>query len=461
MTRIAAALFAALFAVVLLPRVAAADTQITSSSFTNGFPRNVVFSVSANSDQQIVDATLNYKITGRNSSALGKPNIFDAGTSVETEVTIPTGGNDYIPVGSEFVYHWEFQLADGTSFSGPEQSQVYLPPGDWQSVENDIIRVYYQGDRGDIAQTYLDAGQQTYQSIAVDLFDTTLPVLPVKVVLFSDEADLEEARPGGGGGAFDEAVLNCGTKVTSDIVLVINRSCGTPDRTDTFRHEFGHIINEAAGESPLGFLPSWLDEGMAVHAQSAPGDNYLGAFAAAIRANRLIPFDQMGTPSSNANLVNLFYGQAYQMVDFLIQRDGNQQFAEFFATIKAGSRFDVALQQVYGFDLQGFEEAFYQANGLGSPGTTPQAAPTSAGSQSNPTPGPTRPPLQTGSGSSGDDNTDLVVIGSVGAAVLFGLLAVFFYLVSSMLANNRKARQPVRSEPPPDDEWRPPPPPRP
>ncbi len=376
-------------------------------------------------------------------------------------MTVTTGGNSYIPVGSEFIYHWELALADGTTTVGPDESFLYLPPGDeWQSTENDIVRVYYQGDRLATAQKYLDAGLATYQSIAVGIFNTELTVLPVKVVLFAQEADLEAARPGGSS-TFDAAVVNCGLKVTTDIVFVINLSCGTPDRTDTFRHEFTHIINEAAGTGPLGVLPAWLDEGMAVHGQSDEGDNYRGAFQAGVRANRLIPFNEMATAASDPNLVNLFYGESYAMVDYLINKDGPPKFAQYFATIKAGNRFDTALEQVFGFDMAGFEEEFYAANGLPAPGA-PTAVPTSGSSQSNATPAPTRPPLQTSNSPKSDSsNVSPVAIGVVGAAVLFALVAVFLYLMSVMMANNRKS---AAGQPPPpaeDDQWRPPPPPAP
>jgi hypothetical protein len=451
---------AAFVALVALPSAAEADATITSSSVRNGFPRDIQFDVTATADADITDLTLSYRIVGRNASAIGKPDFLVEGTSIESTVTVPTDGGDYIPVGSEFTYHWEFTLADGTTNSGPDESFVYLPPGPtWESVENEIVRVYFHGDNADTAQEYLQAGLETYQQIAVDLYGTELPTLPVKVILFAEESDLEAARQGASP-TLDAAVLNCGTKVTSDIVFVIHRSCGTGDRTDTFRHEFGHIINEAAGEGPLGVIPAWIDEGMAVHAQTEPGDNYLGAVEAAIRTARLIPFNEMGTAASTSNQVNLFYGQAYAMTDFLIQLEGPARFAEFMGTIKGGTRFDLALEQIYGFDVAGFEEAFYEANDIGGAPPANPTSPASAGSGA--TAVPSRPPLQTSdTQTSGDDDDaiDTVVIAAGGATVLFLLLAVFFYLFTLMQSQGRAST--AGTPPKEDDQWRPPPPPNP
>lgn len=441
-----------------------ADAQAAEfqTSIANEFPRRIVFTLSASAGQEIQDVTLNYSIAGRGVSAIGKPGSFDIGTTVGVDVIVEANTSaSYIPVGSEFEYTWTLSLADGSSVQSGPETFLYLPPGeDWQSIDSSVVRVYYYGDRRSIAEEYLQAGEETYQAIARELFGIELELLPVNVILFGDESELEQARPGTPG-ALDAAVVNCGTKVTSDIVFVIHRSCGTADRTDTFRHEFTHIINEAAGEGPLGKLPAWLDEGTAVHGQVEPGDNYAGAVDAALRTGRLIPFAQMATAANDASKVNLFYGQAWAMTSFLIDRGGPADYARLFATIKAGARFDQALEEVYGFDLAGFEAAFYEAAGL--------PAPSSGGgdddddgqpSQQQPSPVPTRPPLQTTSpNSSGDDDgLNPLVIGSISAAVLFGLLALFFYLWSLMLANQRKT---AGSVPPVDeqDQWRPPRPP--
>jgi len=433
-------------------RAQSAEFQTT---ITSDYPRQLSFKLETSAPGEVADVSLEYRIVGRGVSGLGKPESIPGGASVEVEVIVETNtGNSYIPPASEFEYTWNLTLTDGSSLSSEPETYVYLPPGyEWQSVENDVVRVYYHSDRESVAREYLAAGLVTYQSMARDLFGIELELLPVKVILFDDESDLEIARPGTPG-VLDAAVTNCGVKVTSDIVFVIHQSCGTNDRTDTFRHEFTHIINEAAGEGPLGKLPSWLDEGTAVLGQSDAGDNYAGAVDAAIRSGRLIPFDQMGTAPNDASKVNLFYGEAWAMVRFLIDLEGPATYADLFATIKAGARFDQALSQVYGFDLAGFEDAFYAANGLSSPGATATPPP----QQSLPTAVPTRPPLQTTSSTDDDGNgIDALVVGIIGASVLFALLAVFFYLWSLMLAGKRKsaAIQPLDQ----DDQWRPPPPP--
>ncbi|MBI5946727.1 MAG: hypothetical protein HY875_01145 [Chloroflexi bacterium] len=420
------------------PPLAAADSTVVSSTVDNGYPKSLTFKLEAKSDSDITDVSLSYSLSGKGGGAIGKPKELTPGKAVSVQVNVDTNtGNAYVPVGTELTYHWEITTADGKTTTTPDAKYFYLPPDhQWEKVSNDFMTVYYYGNRKPLAESYLAAGTDTYDRIGKQLLNVTLKQLPVNVVLFAVESELEKAKPGNGG-TFDAAVVTCGTKVSSAVVLVIPQSCGTNDRTDTLRHEFGHILNQAAGEGPLGKLPSWLDEGAAVYAQSEPGDDYIGPFQSAARGNRLLPFSSMGVASSDASTVNIFYGQAYSMVKYLIDTGGAPRFAQFFANIKKGTRFDQALKDTYGYDMATFEANFLKAVGS-TPRTNPTAAPTQRPQSAAATATPTTKPRAAAQSDGGDDGNDnLVALGIIGAAVLFALLAVMLYLVSQLLARNR------------------------
>ncbi len=444
-----------LLAAALLPvasREASAETRLVAQSVVNEFPRRLVFKLTAESDADITDVTLRYTLSSTGIASFSKPVSFRAGKSVAVEVLIDVNSSsNYIPVGNDFTYFWEITTAEGRTETPPER-WFYLPPNrEWKSVANDFMVVYYHGERANVAQSYLDAGAQTYQDIGRKLLNVDLKQLPIRVILFAVESELEPARPGSGA-RFDAAVTTCGTKVTSDIVFVIPQSCGTGDRTDTLRHEFGHILNEAAGDGPQAKLPSWLDEGTAVMAQTEPGQNFVGPFQTGVRVDRLIPFSQMGTTASDARQVGLFYGQAYFMAKHLLDKYGQPKFAELFATIKGGTRFDEALRKVYGFDLAGFERDFRAAHKLGQVATpTPGATQRPSGS---PTATSTRAGTLVEPADDDGGGVNLVVLGIVALAVVFGLVAVMLYLFATMQARKRSSA-PAPGPPfrPPDDEW--------
>jgi hypothetical protein len=434
------------------------------------YPEALDFRIRVQGDRPIVEAVLRYQVAGSGTSAFVRVEDLQPAPEVEAIAAVQVNTADsYIPVGSRFRYHWEFTLDGGQTVATPETSFVFLPPGrDWRSVETETLRVFFYGDREALARQYLEAGSETYEQLARQLFGIELPVLPVHVVVFATEEELNEARPSRGT-TFDAAVVTCGTKVSADVVLVIPVSCGTRDRADTLRHELAHIINAAAGESALGKLPAWLDEGLAVWAQSEPGNNYTGAFQANAPAGRLIPFAQMVSPTNDPNRVNLFYGQAYAMVSYLINEFGEPKFAELFRTVKGGERFDRAIERVYGFSVDEFERRFFAQF---SPDSL--ATPTPAPGRQAPSPQPTaRPPLRTTAES--DDGLDPVIIGAFGVGVLFLLVGVFVALLGVWARQRaaavpsggavpgtgapaeRETKLPSGSEPDDIDRWRRPP----
>ena len=122
--------------------------------------------------------------------------------------------------------------------------------------------------------------------------------------------------PGWIGGSFDGTV-----RVLSDPL-----NDGTPHSLYVFlTHEMVHAALAAANGPPL---PSWLEEGLAVHmSQELPGA-YRAALAAALRQHRTVPLEQLEAPFSGlpAGLVPLAYAQSSSVVDFLASRMGPDRF---------------------------------------------------------------------------------------------------------------------------------------
>ena len=343
------------FLLLLCVKPANGQSVTFKSSVENNFPRSLIFSLDVTAPIEIEEITLRYMISGLG-RARGSPKNFTHSSTVSTEVEVVTRGSDIsVPVGTTFTYFWEVILVDGEEFSSEEVSFVFLPSGnDWVAVENSIAAVYFYGNRLKLAQNLLDAATQTYEVIGRQLLKTDLDSGPVGVVLFSAESEMLEALPGRNT-AFDAQTYTCGVKVAANTIYVTDGAC---DPIETLRHEYVHILTDAAGIGAFGRLPSWLDEGTAVYGQRDPGSGYVSAFNIAVSFDRLIPFSEMATASAEAIQVNLFYGQAYAMVGFLIEFGGPDKFSQFFATIKDGKRYDDALELTYGFNLVDFESAF-------------------------------------------------------------------------------------------------------
>jgi hypothetical protein len=433
----------------------AADATVTATSVENGYPKQLLFKLSATAPTNITDVTLQFAIVGQGSSAIGKPepDKFTAGIQVTTEVKVNTDpDSEWIPVGNEIRWSWEITQADGTVTRTEERRFLYLPPDrEWKNLAGGPVLVYYSGSRDSLAQRFATELQKTYENHGKTLLKTDLVRKPVKVVLFLDNNDLKKATPSKGT-TLDNSrlVVTCGVRPGNvDDVIFGTISCGDSDPVDTIRHEFGHILNAAAGEGTLVRLPTWMDEGLAVIAQASPGD-YTVAFEAAVRGNRLIPFRQMATPVADQNQVILQYGQSHAMVKYLIDKFGPEKLQSLLAATRKNTRFDEALKATYGFDIDGFEAEFKAAQRGGAGGATPtvrpqQQQPTTAptqrpAQQPQATPTPAPQPRQQPVASNDDDNNDRLVVGLVGGGILLLLCAVMAFLFAMMLQNQRVKR---------------------
>ena len=458
---------------------ARAETTIITATVENNYPTNLTFKLTARADIDITDVTLQYQLTGRNSSGVGKPDTIAAGRAISSEIVVKTDpDSNWIPVGNEFIWHFELTLSDGSVFKGQDQTFLFLPSGQtWQTTTSSLLTVYYHGDRAQSAARFVTAADAVFKKTAQDLLKTDLTRKPVKVVLFADSKELAVSQPGKGTTVANSGVITCGYRPGSanDIITVAS-SCGGSSSLDTFKHEFAHIINQAAGESPLVKLPFWLDEGLAVFAQDSQAD-FLSAFQATVaRTKTVIPFDRMNLSPSDPNQIIAAYGQGYVMTKYLIDTYGADKMAQLMTLTKKQTRFDVALKQVYGFDIPGFEKEFVAKVIAGG---NPQTAPTTRPQQQQPT---NTAPTQRAQPQSQStrvptaapapaqivqkDGTDRLTIGLVGLSALLALTAIFFYLVSMMFAQNRQraaaaaaAITPSAPEPPVEESterWRPP-----
>jgi len=109
-------------------------------------------------------------------------------------------------------------------------------------------------------------------------------------------------------------------------------------------HELAHIIfREYVGENLS--LPLWIDEGVAVYVESKYANPSLERFLTEkirriIKEKKYINFDKINNiflkKNANKEFVNVFYIQAWSMVNFLRERFGRIKFKEYLNQISKG-----------------------------------------------------------------------------------------------------------------------------
>src|SRR5690606_28131859 len=104
-----------------------------------------------------------------------------------------------------------------------------------------------------------------------------------------------------------------------------------------------HLVTKVAGDGPFTSIPSWLDEGVAVYAQSDPGAGYRTAVEFSIASDSTLRLRNLTAPSNRPEVINQFYGQSWSTVKYLVDTYGQEQLAALFASVKSGKPIDQAL----------------------------------------------------------------------------------------------------------------------
>ncbi len=389
--------------------VRAQSIDVTAQDIANQFPDGLTFRLSASSDADIQKATVRYEILPDGVPAYGVPQ-FQAGPQVEVTFQLQVNeGGLYLAPGAEIRYHWEIEDAAGHTLSTEPATFIYQDTRfEWQAASEGNVSVHWYGDAD--AQSYLRVARDT-----LDRMSTLLGVqvdFPVKVWVYDDNDDMLPALPRQSQGQQIEK-RTAGVRVASDTVLMLADGGG-----DILRHELTHVVTRVAGEGPYGGLPTWLDEGTAMYAQSEPGSGFTSALDGAVKRDSLLSVRSMTSPTGDPNKATLFYGEAWSLVSFLVKEHGEGSFAQLYATFKDGSTADKALQKVYGFDQDGLEDAWRASLGLAPrQRTTATPAPdsTSPAGQPSPTPAPTQ---GSGSQQASEDTIPWATAAALGAAGL-------------------------------------------
>lgn len=373
--------------------VHAQTIQTGQPAVTSNDPTAITFSLRVTSPGGLKSARLEYQVRNPDGSVGGGGDAsVSPGNEVDLSFTLTTrDGQRYIPVGSRFTYHWRLTANDGTTTQTPDADYLFLDGRyQWRSQADGQVTVYWYGNNEANAVAALQASQSALQETGA-LLETSVPY-DVRLIVYRSEEDGKLAMRQQSA-TFDAQISTGGQRVAPDIIFVFDNV------PDVVRHETGHVVTHVAGDGPFVGLPSWLDEGTAVYSQRTPGP-YEPAVRAAIQTNRTLSLRSMQQAPTRPEDVNIFYGQSWSTVKYLIDEFGRPKFVELYRTIREGSRVDDALSTIYGFNQDGLYNAWRQKNGLQPVATSGPSDAGAAAAQG------TRAPLGVPTSSSGGSSSN-------------------------------------------------------
>jgi hypothetical protein len=350
------------------------------------YPNSVVFRLNLDEKTSIKDAILTYQL-GRNS-------CLAAGTQVPVEVDGPVvewtwvmsrSGNP--PPGAQMWWQWTLTDEAGNVTETPRQSLTFSDDRfEWQTLQTQagesatpIQLHWYRGD--DVGPILLDAAvaglERLEQDVGIQLDGQ------VEFFIYGDAADMRQAllyvQDWAGGVAFADY---------NTILIGVPPEQAEGWGTSTVRHELAHLVIGQYARSCLGgSLPTWLSEGLAMYAEGEPDETTRRDIEMGIEFDTFVPVRSLnGAFPARGSDATSAYSQSYSLVDFLLDTYGQAKMQAYLLTLAGASGYDPALEQVYGFNVDGLEEAWRAA--IGAPARAIPPTPTAVAASAIPTVNP-------------------------------------------------------------------------
>jgi hypothetical protein len=362
------------------------------------FPDRLTFRAAFKNDRPIEKVVLEYGVDQWTCGAVvakAFPEI-EPGKDVSTEWTWEMKQSGSQPPGSKIWWRWRVTDDQGQEIVTNRKETVWLDDQhDWQTISGDNINLHWYDGASSFGR---ELHESAVKSLA-DLADVTglRTAKPIDLYIYGDTADMRDAilyEPGWTGGlAFtDHNIVIIG--ITADQMEWGKR---------TQAHELTHALVGQLTFSCLSDIPTWLIEGLAMYGEGGLEDYQQVVFDQALKDNTLLPVRSLsGGFSEESDKANASYAQSYSLTQFLIDQYGQAKMLDFLRTLSGGATTDEALQQIYGFDIDGFEDAWRAAigaqersgsNARPTPTIVPTIVPTFVPASSDvtgPTPAPTR-----------------------------------------------------------------------
>ena len=338
--------------------------QVVDSSHRTEFATQIEFRLSAASEAPIDRVALYRQLEGEIVRARSEIDVHPA-RQVEVAYVWEMEPGELTP-GTEVGYWWLIENSASETLVTEPVSLSYVDDRfEWSQVSRQNVGVEFYGSGRERAEDILDAAWDAAQRLEGRI--GVAVVQPVTIFVYANQSDMRPVLSPRGS-VYDDKTVTLGLASGDDTLIILGSHS---DVLQTVAHEMSHIVVGLATDNPYTDLPRWLDEGLAMYAEgSLPRDNDR-ALQRAIRRDQLISVRSLSAYVGDPDQVDLFYGEVYSLVAFMLDSFEQDAMADLLAVFRTGILAEDAVRQVYGFGQDHLDDVWRESLGLAPRGQTP------------------------------------------------------------------------------------------
>ena len=333
---------------------AAAAPEVSANQAVIQFPDTITFRISVSSPARITSLVLEYgdvEETCGQVVAKAYPQ-FTASSAVRADWVWDMRQSGSLPPGAQVWWRWRITDDTGAVTVSEEKTVTWLDSiHRWDSLQEGDIRLHWYGNSRDFAQQLLNAADSGLTRTERDAGLSN--DRPIDLYIYPNNQDMQDAvlyEPGWTGG---EAFAS------QNIVIIGIAPSEAAWGKSAEVHELTHVLVGHFTFTCLGEVPTWLNEGLAVYSEGALDPDSQAQLDEAVKSDTLLPVRSLsGGFSEVPSKAYLSYSESYSIVKFLIETQGRDKMTALLLSLRDGNTVDEALRGVYGFDVEGLEDAW-------------------------------------------------------------------------------------------------------
>lgn len=354
-------LFLILLTTLLTPAsvYAAPLADVQADTATLDFPNTVTFSATLSASAEITQVTLEYGSEQLNCGevvAKAFPD-FSPSNSLDVSWTWDMRQSGSLPPGTTIWWRWRYVDSAGKEFLSDTNTVIWLDSQhDWQTATGTNIRIHYYGASQSFAQSMVDAGLEGLRRNKDQAGMT--PDIPVDIYVYPSYDEMRDA-------ILYEPQWTGGLAYSDFSIIIMGTSGDANFDKATVIHEVTHVLVGRNAFTCIGFIPTWLNEGLAVYNEGPLDESMQAQFDIALRDDTFFPVRSLGGNFSEIpEKALLSYAQSYSVVNFMLETYGQEKMSQLLQALSDAEPVDDALLKIYAVDTDGLDTAWRESLGL-------------------------------------------------------------------------------------------------
>ena len=346
---LASALIAPL-APVAAPAQESPQVELISSTAESNFPDDMTFELEATVESEVATVDLVYEQSRLETLQL-LPAEFEASEETLSATAVADFSIYFVPAGIDLTYHWVIYFADATVIETESRVVTWIDDRfEWDRSDGIGIEIYTY-DRSDEFVQYIVDVANTAVADLTDLYDPP-SVLPIRVWIYESGKDFAGTQA-----ANSEEWAAGAAYPGLQVILAVIPDGSESEVERVIPHEISHQILHQATLNPFNAPATWMDEGLAVLAQTGGKGHYERVVRNAFDDDELLSLRSLiSSFPFDPDEATLAYAQSYLVVEFIRDEYGDDAIRAMIDSYREVASHDDVIREALGMTIEELEQ---------------------------------------------------------------------------------------------------------